>query len=306
MNTDNISSGDIFKNYTKLCKALEIEPKKPGKSRQLQTLEIQRFLDFTKLGSGHDLVIIEVYDEPVPKSENMRNTAEYIQYAEILLMQLLLKQPDNKFVVSDSMLAKNLNMIHNDFKEYYNARIKLSTMLGVDLDTIEDFIDSTKHSYKGAIKTILRRLTNRMAILHYPVMSIIIKEYNYEDEKWENVYREATDIEKDLILEVKNEVLERPEFYGNFKRVIALKKMSEYYEEVNKELYKRFQISRAYTSHSITINHGAVGREYVNQLEELNLLPKEEIEKLKLEIKKLFSKRSNKRLVTDIFLPKIN
>lgn len=61
---DNIATGEVFKNYSALCTALD-EPQKTGKSKQLQLLEWQRYFTYEK--QGHKFIITEIFEEPKEK-----------------------------------------------------------------------------------------------------------------------------------------------------------------------------------------------------------------------------------------------
>ena len=58
---DNIATGEVFKNYSALCTALD-EPQKTGKSKQLQLLDWQRYFAYEK--QGHKFIITEIFEEP--------------------------------------------------------------------------------------------------------------------------------------------------------------------------------------------------------------------------------------------------
>ena len=61
---DNIATGEVFKNYSALCTALD-EPQKTGKSKQLQLLDWQRYFAYEK--QGHKFIITEIFEEPKEK-----------------------------------------------------------------------------------------------------------------------------------------------------------------------------------------------------------------------------------------------
>lgn len=61
---DSIATGEVFRNYSALCTALD-EPQKTGKSKQLQLLDWQRYFTYEK--QGHKFIITEIFEEPKEK-----------------------------------------------------------------------------------------------------------------------------------------------------------------------------------------------------------------------------------------------
>ncbi|WP_182004671.1 zinc-ribbon domain-containing protein [Priestia aryabhattai] len=74
MKIENISEGQIFKNYKELCKELEM-PVKSSNSKKAQFSELARHCKFVKV--GHSIHIHEVYDQIVDKVETRGRKSEY-------------------------------------------------------------------------------------------------------------------------------------------------------------------------------------------------------------------------------------
>ena len=84
MNTDKLTEGLVVKNYRELCSLVE-EEIKDGNSKKAQMKEFERYFKYHK--EGYKFVIDEVYETPLPKEDNARNTV-YGTHIEILFFIL--------------------------------------------------------------------------------------------------------------------------------------------------------------------------------------------------------------------------
>lgn len=262
LNIKNIKKGDIFKKYADLCEALEEAPKKGGRSKELHLLDMNRFFAYEK--KGHSFIIKEIYKNPISKKDNLRNLATYIQPMELYLLQLL-KNRGSKISISTTALAHHLQMIDSNFSELYNNKQDICISLGVELFHIYDFMDTTTSAYKNAIKTILRRLEKKNAIMYKETYMVSTLD---EQGKISSV-SEATDYQLDEIIRIKRETMLK---YGNtMQEIFSSGKVQDYYQEVNMNLELSLGIKNCYKAYMIHSPNNYLEEEYQNLLLELGI-----------------------------------
>ena len=268
MNIENLEVGNRYKNYSELCEALNIEPKKNSNSKKAQMKEIERHIRYSK--EGHIFVVDEIYDTPLPKTENKRNLPPYTQYMETLLLQYLQQEQSGKMSVSTSQLAKSLKMVHEDYLDYYDNKKLLATQLDVELIHINDFMNTTSNAYKNAIKTILSRLEKRAIILYETRWKTVVKEKEILDDgkvKEKTIVKFATEEQKKEIVNIRYNILN--EYGGNMQEIYQSGKAQEYYIDLEHR-YKLFMgLDGVYKTHEITINENAIENEYYKSLQSL-------------------------------------
>ena len=133
LDTNKLYTGQVFKNYNELCKFLNIEIK-TGKSRQLQEQMFRCHFDYEKLSNSNEIVILDVYSEPIISNKNTKyRNNKYVNQLKILILyELLLSEPDsdgNVFVYTTySKLIKQLKLInayyYNDTSDFFVSRFQ--------------------------------------------------------------------------------------------------------------------------------------------------------------------------------------
>lgn len=98
---DNIATGEVFKNYSALCTALD-EPQKTGKSKQLQLLDWQRYFAYEK--QGHKFIITEIFEEP--KEKVKKQNTKYTSNNRINIQSMI------------DLLQSNLDYTKGQFYSY--------------------------------------------------------------------------------------------------------------------------------------------------------------------------------------------
>lgn len=257
MNIDNLEIGDIFKNYGELCDALTLK-KKSGKSKMIQMNEIQRFIKLTQ--DGHKFIVDEIYEYPLEKEQKERKVRPYVKPMESLLMHILLRQNQNKMIVSMSDLAKRMQMIHTNYNELYKDKNKISEELGVEIGHIYDFIGTTNSAYKYAIETMLSNLENVNAIMYKETIMIMVEDEDLEKTE----LREANDYEMSEIVKIKRIVMKK---YGNSEQEIIRNGLNrKYEEELNLYLYNILSIVYFYKAWVIYAPENFLREEYEESL----------------------------------------
>lgn len=303
MDLSNLIVGNVYKNYKELCSALN-EKVKTGNSKLSQLNEWERYFSYEK--KGHKFIINEIYSEPLPATNTIgNNAAPYIDDIVKLILDLLVQDNNKgKLFLSINALLKQLNMVNDNYTYCKGQTLKLSKVMNVPHENIEDFYQSSNTTLKSNLETALNSL-KRQALIHwYPSLTVCfidtyietnelgeikINKHEYVNEKGETitnfqvaepvkkrVYREATEQEERIILRIERELLEEYNCQSKadlFKRG----KVEEYYKKVKDRLFEKTNILFYYNSYKIIFNEDQV-KEQWNKLEEqykLNILTKD-------------------------------
>ena len=220
-NTDNIYVGQVVKNYKELCRLLEVKPK-TGKSRQLQEKDFFRYFDYEKLKYSQEYVILDIYDEPLKKNEQAKNSL-YCNALKLIIMYDLSKELSEE-KAKDRYFVNDENIVYS-IETTYNSLISKLELLSIFFDkditdflidkylqlTNQDITDINRKNlikkltiykrvlrrrYKGHVDYALKRLKEQN-IIHYDSYSVIVengkkRQATFDEEVLiENAKREA-------------------------------------------------------------------------------------------------------------------
>lgn len=314
---DNIKVGDVFKNYKELCTVLG-EKVKSGNAKKYQLIDWDRYFAYDK--EGYKFIIKEVHNEVKAKQNNYKgnNTLPFIDELEILLLDLLIRKYDNQTVLSSSKLMLELCMINPNYHKYFMDRNKLSTILDMDMAYIIDFYDTTNATFKSALNTVTKRLESKKLLIHENVMMVKFIDTNIQitptghvnvndvfqyDEKTDTyinknikpkeVYRPATDEEREYIIKVERYILEEKYKANNIQDVFLSGEINNYYRDVSDILLKKFNIKKAYKANRYTYDVNELVKQKYKLLSEYKL--QETQDQLNLKVRLRIDENSNKR-----------
>lgn len=297
--------------YKDLCDILCIK-KTTGESRNSQFKEISRYALYEK--EGHSIVFKEIYDTPKEKedgrglSKGSRNNNElYYEHIETIMLYALHNAKDNRVQCSVPKALMLVNMVNNNYSVARSNITATSEIMEIDKKFIYNFYDKTHSKLKGNFERALKKMRSR-ALVDFQEVTMICKRvpasgtyYNSLGEvildnniKYIKEYRMATKDERELILEVENDVLKEMNhkdkqsvyLYGDWNR---FKKM------VEKCLKKRGNILFYYPAYDIVINRKGINRA-VTEDDNLNnkiLLNDKVLNSLEKSFKKSDSKYKN-------------
>ena len=77
MKIENLKEGMVLKSYRELCEVLEMKVQSSD-SKNAQLKELGRYCKFHK--DKYKFIIDEIYENPLPKEDNVRNTKNYPQF----------------------------------------------------------------------------------------------------------------------------------------------------------------------------------------------------------------------------------
>lgn len=253
MNINNISEGQIFKNYKALCEELG-ELVKTGKAKQLQLSDWERFFDYHK--SGHNFIISKIYETPKEKvdgrgkSEGSRRSI-YGNATQLLITDLLARS--NGYVtISKNKLMVSIGMINVNYGECSQQVKKLAKYTDMNEKFIYDFYNINNNNFTSIIESALRNLEDKSIIMYSKITKVC------EHGKFSP--RKATKFEETQILECEKETLDELGF-ENKSKVRVSNKWVIFKKEVQSKLNKVTDIKYYFSAYEITVNQKYIEQE---------------------------------------------
>lgn len=227
-----LESGIVVKNYKEMCETLGEEICE-GNSKKAQLKEWARYFAWEK--KGQKFIILDIYDEPLPKDDGRQNKNIYVQYIQVILMKILSKQKNTKdpFYITTNQLWKLLGMINNNYKNISLDDLNnMITDYEVTSFDMKKFYQRCNQRLREILFSSLNKLENR-ALIKYEIEAVIV--FFNEDRK--TVYKPANDIQKKKILKAERKALldmgleSKQHAYAKFKE-------TEFFERVNAYLHE--------------------------------------------------------------------
>lgn len=287
MKIEKLQQGMIFKNYKALCEFLEM-PVRDGKSKKLQIAELERFVEFHKV--GNKFIIDEVLSVAIEKVDKRKdpmkksNNAKYSDDIQALIINLLAVAEDKEINLPINRMLRVLNMVNDNYADARRSIPKLSEITSVPEEFCYQFFNDNGTNLKKKLATALRGLRNRALIIAEEsvfvcVLAQTIEVNDFGDIKvkpinkkqtattYRRIHREATREEKQLILRTEELVLE--EFKSStIQYVFATGRFQEFQKRVNSILLEKSNIEYYYDSYKITCNKDSIERALIKQLEQ--------------------------------------
>lgn len=284
INLDNIKVGDMFKNYTDMCKTLGLKPL-TGDSKKPQLNWIKEHLELEqnkRKFTVKDIITKEI--QPYPTRGGANNTIEYRDNLEKLILDIL-AQPKNKGKI---FLSKNkffyaLEMVNVNYLDTKQRIPKLSKFLDIDENIIQEWMDTTGGVLERSLESALNSLRNKSLVIWSKEITICRLEeidsseilipikstngYGEEEIKYitqkntRKIIREATDDEKKLILKIEKETLNILECLDK-RQVIQRGLWQDFKSRVNYTLKDKYKILYYYQSYKILSNPEHIQEEF--------------------------------------------
>lgn len=262
MNIENLKEGQVIKNYKELCEILNWKTT-GGTYKKARLKELERYCSYHK--EGNKIIIDEIYKD-VKEKVDMRgkqdnNTPSYVEDIKLnIIGELLTKGINGKYVVGKGVLLRNVGLTNCNYSYCKRRQSKLANYLEINKEVINDYYNSVDSMLLGNLEKALKDLTNQKIIQVNTTLLLcknVITDITYEhttridefDEEIETIkpvvqsdviYVQATDDERQIILDIENKVL----CNMNEKRLtdIILKgKSREYYSKCYKEIRKEIK-----------------------------------------------------------------
>ena len=240
VDTSQLVPGMIFKNYKDLCTFLK-EPIQTGKAKMAQMKRWLRFFDYEKILYGNEIIILDVYIEPLPSNIcNKYRASQFSNELKVLILRKLSEQMPNAegniiFLTTYEKLIKSLDLINEHF---YNDAI-----INYILRTYSDLF--TKANIKWNLKVL--KSAARLKIkdsLTYALNSLardnLISFYCYNiiaiTSDGTTTYHEATDDEQAYIDYAKKEAANEIGYANSrladyYQPEIFREKLTRYYKD---------------------------------------------------------------------------
>lgn len=232
--------GEIKLTYKEICKIIG-EKEATGNARYSQIKNWKRFINLEKIQGSQKYLIKEIYKHPLPK-ESKQNSL-YTKVIELLLMYELSEKEEYTAQYTKTNLYHTLGMVNSNFlhKNRENA-LEIATNQDQSFKEIKSwemnhFYLMTTSKLNEILTSALKSMKRRCILDYQEVMMISLP----TEDGFKTYSREATDEEWEKVLEVQKEILLR---HGWDK--IPLIQAGIFYEEVNEELYKRYEWTGAY------------------------------------------------------------
>lgn len=309
LDTGNISTGLVLKNYKHLCQVLN-EPVKAGNSKKAQLKEFTRYFDYTT--DGYKIIITHMYDQPLDKIDGRGGATHYVAHSErmgsILLYLHSKKNIDGELFMPIHTLLKEMNMINSNYSFANSNRKKTSVYLDIGELVLEEFFDKTKQTFKRNVESMLDRLKNRVLIDWYKVKTVCVANGEVKKDSYGRIkinsqivvdeydnqhielttetnttvqFRPATSYERELIVNVEWEVMNDLNCESK-QEIVAKDKWKLFSKKVNEQLFNEANIIYHYDSYRITMNREGISQA-VNELNEIN--PRKELNQLNEDVK---------------------
>jgi len=255
--TENLSVGQSFKNYKKLCMILDEKPK-AGKSKQLQFKDWERYFQFSKV--GNKLIIDEIYSEPKEKTDNRKghsgtsegsrsNNDIYGLYIDQILSKHFADCEGAILYTTTNQLSFLAGLINLNYSLASSYKDKYYSYTNIEMDGVInkvamwDFFGIVKTSIKSIIRSSLKRFADK-GYIDYEEAHMLV--YN-------NQPRAARDEEEAIIKNIENSVLEEMQVTKK-KLQFNDRLRNEYYEDVEKLVEQKIDyVDKVYVGYKIKI-----------------------------------------------------
>ena len=233
IDTSKFSVGMVIKNYKKLCELLN-EETRTGNARIAQLKEFKRYFNWQK--SGQKFIITDIYTDPLEKEDKRKfgNNSIYVKYIEVILLKYLSKKSGYTQTLTKRKWWELLGIVNHKYATTSTQELEKLDYTVTEWE-IKHFYQRCNKKLEEILFSALNSLKSRKLIT-YEVQTIIVK----RDENCREIYTEATDVEKKMILEVEYNVLHNIFKYEKIIQVFLKFQQKEFYKKVNEILFDKY------------------------------------------------------------------
>lgn len=171
MNINNLSVGQVIKNYKTMCEILEIKST-GGNAKKLQLKELERFVQYHK--EGQKIIIDKIYEEPLPIENNRRICA--------------ITHNINKGVYSKEMFPLVKEFVRSNDLEYH-SKTKIMNLLGLKNNNYDIAYGDEEKVAEYLTKTI------NMEVTKDDVRNVLTSMWCVSQEKIDNAFKNLEKLE---------------------------------------------------------------------------------------------------------------
>lgn len=258
VDTTNIEEGMFLpKGYKELCALLNEKPLKSGSnSYKAQLKRWARYFKMEK-GRGRSLVILDIYDEPLPINDGRKNGNRniYLKYIETILLKYIYYRQGQVCYTTRNQLWLLLGMINNNYKKIplkiLKAEIEYCDVTEWELNK---FYMRCNTRLNTILFSALNNLQNRSLIAFETQIMIVVPE---PEKKGLSKHYVADENEIRKILAVERNILNIMGFESRNHAACCMK-LSEFYEKVNQRLFELYGWERKYERLKIIFNESDI------------------------------------------------
>lgn len=233
VDTTNIEEGMFLpKGYKELCVLLNEKPLKSGSnSYKAQLKRWARYFKMEK-GRGRSLVILDIYDEPLPINDGRKNGNRniYLKYIETILLKYIYYRQGQVCYTTRNQLWLLLGMINNNYKKIPLKILKADIeYCDVTEWELNKFYMRCNTRLNTILFSALNNLQNRSLIAFETQIMIVVPE---PGKKGLSKHYVADENEIRKILAVERNILNIMGFESRNHAACCMK-LSEFYEKVN-------------------------------------------------------------------------
>lgn len=255
IDTSGLSTGMVIrKGYKELCKILKEAPLKSGSnSYKAQLKRWARYFKMEK-GRGRSLVILDIYDEPLPVEDKRKagNRNIYLKYIETILLKYIYFRKGQECCATRNQLWNILGMINSDYK-----KIPLQVLqgdieyVGVTKWELDNFYMRCNSRLNLILFSALNNLSNR-SLINYQVQTMIVVP-NTSKKGMPYKHYVANDDEIRRILAVERNVLNQMGLESKNHAACTMR-LNEFYNLVNEKIHELYGWERKYERIKIIFN----------------------------------------------------
>jgi hypothetical protein len=272
VDTTNLEAGMVVKGYKELCELLHEKPLKSGNnSHKAQQKRWARYFRMEK-GRGRSLVILEIYDEPLPVEDKRKagNRNIYLKYIETILLKYIYYKKGQVCYATRNQLWSILGMINNNYKKIPVSVLQMELEYSkVTKWELENFYMRCNSKLNSILFSALNNLSNR-SLIDYQIQTMIVIP-NHDKSGAPSRHYVADDNEIKKILKVERSVLNSMGLESKNHAACTMR-LNEFYNEVNAMLFDLYGWERKYERIKIVFNEDDVQEAITKNEYELKML----------------------------------
>lgn len=209
LDTSKLYAWQIIKNFSELCRLVGIKPPSNNRQKEQYKNKFHRFFDFAEMDFSDNIIILEIYDKPLQRTQ--KYSGKFIREIQLLILNMLIsvaqQNPDAldedgymEYVTTYSrLLHKDLHLINSDFnkkignkyvfnsffEEKYSDYFSERNSVEFNLITLYNRI---LQKYKGGVTTALQKLSGVEEMITFQKYHIAKKQEENENYKWVEIH----------------------------------------------------------------------------------------------------------------------
>ena len=250
-----------FSNWKEIMEFVGAPTTLDGNSKRKFQNNVKRYAEYHK--EGYKIVIDKIKDTVNPEM-NTRGS-KYQKYSVEVLKCVLMDDGSDFSVMK---LGELLGCINKGYRYAYTHRRKISKELGIDINVVNDFFDTTHSRIKGIVEGALEKLVE-VGLIEYEIrlkgsyvtgeVALNLKYNENSDEEYVSGepditegYQFLNEQEVEIYEQEKEELLQKYKVDSERELYTKRKNVTAFYRELNKGVFEKIHIRNVYDSYVIT------------------------------------------------------